>query len=95
VVGYIENVIVPIHIKRLLLTLTLAIHVPIVIRMGMMQIIASCCIQSFNKANYEWPMLVKVRGLGKAKNDNVWSTKGWPPKQLQINPTPWRQNFHS
>jgi hypothetical protein len=25
----------------------------------------------------------------------VWSTKGWPPKQFQVNPTPWRQNFHS
>jgi hypothetical protein len=75
-VGYIESVIVPIHLKPLPSTLTLAIHVPIVICMGMMQIIVSRCIQNFNKANYKWPMLVKARGLGNAKKKNVWPTRG-------------------
>ncbi len=89
VVGFIKRDIVLVHLKPWPPTLTLINHVPIAIHMSTMQIITSNCIQSYNKAHHGWLMLVKAKGLRKVIKGKIWSTKGWPPSQLQVNPTPW------
>jgi hypothetical protein len=58
-VCHIKNEIALIHFKPQTLTLTLVEHVPIVIHMGMIYIIAPYCIQNYGKANHKWPMLIK------------------------------------
>jgi hypothetical protein len=76
-------------------TLILTSHVPIVMHMGMMTIIAPHFTQNYNKVNQRPPMLVKAKVSRKAKKGKVWPTKGWPPSQLKVNPTPWRLGLHS
>jgi hypothetical protein len=62
--GFIEKMIVLIHHKPLLLNFIPINHVPIVILVGMMQIIDSHHIWNYDKANHKPPMLVRVRVMG-------------------------------
>jgi hypothetical protein len=88
VVGLTRRRIVPIHHKPQLPTLIPTNHVPIVMHMGMMLIIASDFTHNYNKANHRTPMLIR------AKRGKVQLAKGQPSSQLKANPTPWRLNLH-
>jgi hypothetical protein len=63
--GYIEKRIGLIYHKPLLLNLIPTNHVPIVILVGMMQIIDSHHIWNYDKVNHKPPMLVRVSVMGK------------------------------
>jgi hypothetical protein len=63
VMEHIENKIVLIPFKPPLPTLTLTNHVPIVIHMGMMQIIISYCIQNFGRPDHKLLMPIKPKVL--------------------------------
>jgi hypothetical protein len=65
VMGFIEKKIALIHHKPLLLNLIPTNHVPIIILVGMMQIIDSHHISNYDKVNHRPPMLVRVRVTGK------------------------------
>jgi hypothetical protein len=71
--------IVPIPHMTQLSTLIPANHVPIVMHMGMMLIIASHFTQNYDKAGHRTPMLIRAKVLGKAKRGKVRPTKGQPP----------------
>jgi len=40
-------------------------------------------------------MPIRAKVLGRAKRGKVQPTKGWPPSQLKVNPTPWRLGLHN
>jgi hypothetical protein len=71
VVGIIRKRIVPIHHKPQLATLIPASHVPIVMHMGMMPIIASHFTHNYGKANHRTPMPVRTKVSGRAKRGKV------------------------
>ncbi len=79
VVGFTRRKIIPIHQNPQLPTLTLATHVPIVMHMGMMSIIASHFTQDYGKANKKTTMLIMAKVLGRAKRGKVQPRKGRPP----------------
>jgi hypothetical protein len=79
VVGLTRKRIVPIFHKPQLPTLIPVIHVPIVMHMGMMPIIASNFTQNYCKANHRTLMLVMPKVLGRVKRGKVQLTKGEPP----------------
>jgi hypothetical protein len=71
VVGLTRRRTVPIHHKPQLPALIPANHVPIVVHMGMMLIIASHFTYNYNKANHQTPMPVRAKVLGRTKKGKV------------------------
>ncbi len=92
--GLTRKKIIPIHHMPQLPTLIPTNHVPIIMHMGMMLIIASHFTQNYGKAKHKIPMPIKAKVLGKVKREKVQPTKGRPPSQLKANPTPWRLGLH-
>jgi hypothetical protein len=85
---------IPIHHRPQLPTLIPTIHVPIVMHMNKMPIIALHFIWNYNTTNHGTPMLVGAKVLGKARRGKMWPTNVQPPSQLKANPTPWRLGLH-
>jgi hypothetical protein len=79
VVGFIRRKIVLIHHKPQLPTLIPTNHVPIVMHMGMMPIIASHFTQNYGKASHKTPMPIRAKVMGRAKRGKVQLIKGQPP----------------
>jgi hypothetical protein len=71
VVGLTRKKIVPVHHKPQFPTLILANHVPIVMHMGMMPIIASHFTQNYGKANHRTSMPKRTKVLGRTKRGKV------------------------
>jgi hypothetical protein len=71
VVGLTRRRIVPIHHKPQLPTLIPPNHVPIVMHMGMILIIASHFTQNYGKANHRTLMPIRAKVLQRAKRGKV------------------------
>jgi hypothetical protein len=76
VVGLTKKRTVPIHHRPRLPTLIPTSHVPIIMYMGMMLIIASHLTQNYSKANHKTPMLIKAKVPGRVRKGKVLSTRG-------------------
>jgi hypothetical protein len=76
VVSFTRKTIVQIHHKPQLPTLIPTNHVPIVMHMGMMPIIASHFTYNYGKVNYKTLISLMVKVMGKARKGKVQLIKG-------------------